>query len=36
MKMKTHVLNYNFLHCAKAKAEIQELTVCIVANGEKF
>ena len=28
------MLNYNFLTCAKA--EIKDLTVCIVVNGEKF
>ena len=28
------MLNQNFLTCAKA--EIQDLTVCIVVNGEKF
>ena len=28
------MLNHNFLTCAKA--EIKDLTVCIVVNGEKF
>ena len=28
------MLNHNFLTCAKA--EILDLTVCIVVNGEKF
>ena len=32
--MNTHILNYNFL--SSAKAEIQDLTVCIVLNGEKM
>ena len=30
----TVMLNYNFLTCTKA--EIKNLTVCIVVNGEKF
>ena len=29
-----NLLNHNFLTCAKA--EIQDLIVCIVVNGEKF
>ena len=30
----THILNYNFLLCAKA--EVLDLTVGIVVNGEKI
>ena len=30
----TYILNHNFL--TRAKAEIKDLTICIVVNGEKF
>ena len=32
--MNTHTFNHNFQ--SSGKAEIQDLTVCIVINGEKF
>ena len=34
VKELTDVLNQNFLTCAKA--EIYDLTACVVVNGEKF